>query len=84
MHVDILISGDKTDSVFHRFHRKIPKQSAKPRMFFIAQKKVIDQICNSKDILANINLDLKLLRDHFVHLVASSNLASLEMMIAIG
>ena len=53
-------------------------------MFFIAQKKVIDQICNSKDILANINLDLKLLRDHFVHLVASSNLASLEMMIAIG
>ena len=41
-------------------------------MLFIAQKKVTDHICNNKDILANINLDLKLVCDHFVHRVASS------------
>jgi len=36
-----------------------------------------------KDILANINLDLKLVCDHFVHRVAQS-LLSLVMMVAIG
>ena len=53
-------------------------------MLLTAQNKVTDLICSNKDILANINLDLKLVCDHFVHRVASSNLASLEMMIAIA
>ena len=53
-------------------------------MLFIAQNKVTDHICSNKEILANINVDLKLVCDHFVHRVASSNLPSLVMMIAIG
>ena len=53
-------------------------------MLFIASKKPTDHICKNKDILANINLDLKLLCDNFVHRVASSNLPSLVMLIAIG
>ena len=53
-------------------------------MLFVAQKKPTDHLCNNKDILANINLDLKLLGDNFLHRVASSNLPSLVMLIAIG
>ena len=51
------------------------------KMLFIAQKKVTGYICNNKDILANINLNLKIVCDHFVHLVASLNLPSHVMMI---
>ena len=53
-------------------------------MLFVAQKKVTYHICNNKDILAKINLDLNLVCDHFVNRVASSNPPSLVMMIAIG
>lgn len=42
------------------------------KMLFIAQKKATDHICNSKDILANIKLNLQLLFDYFVPLVAST------------
>ena len=41
-------------------------------MLFIAQKKATDHICNNKDILANIKLNLQLLFDYFVHEMAST------------